>query len=278
MRKGAQMINILYGGNYKVFDGLLLSIMSMTKHCKEQLNIYVLTADVTELNPDYRPIEEQDAKFLDEYVKRVNPLSMVKIITLGKEFNTWISSSKNKLSSFTPFALLRLFADKVADLPDKIIYLDTDIMLNGNIKELFDYDIENYELGVVKDRYGHIFISPSYFNSGVLLMNLKKIRETKLFERVIDMCTIKKMGFPDQSALNKLCKHKLYLPRRFNEQGNTRKDTIIQHFSKRIWWFPFHTRNIKQWHIDLVHSKYKCHVYDDIYDEYLKIKEERKTK
>lgn len=273
--KGEQMINILFGGNYKVFDGILLTLMSMKKHTNEALNIYILTADVTELNPDYKPLTEQQRKILEDCIKTKNPESKVNLIQLGKEFNSWVMSSQNKLNQYTPFAFLRLFADTV-DLPEKIIYLDTDIMLNGDIKELFDIDISNYELGVVKDRYGRFFIKPSYFNSGVLLMNMKKIKEYNLFERVKEMVLNKKMGFPDQSALNNCCKLKLYLPRKFNEQGNPRKDTIIQHFSKRIIWFPFHTLNIKQYHIDKVHKKYKIFIYDDIYEEYTQLKEKIK--
>jgi len=265
------MINILFGGNYKVYDGILLTIMSMIKHCNEPLNIIVLTADLTEYNPEFKPIQEKDIKALDNLVKSKNPESKVTSIMLGDEFNNWVMNSENKLNQYTPFAFLRLFADKI-DLPDKVIYLDSDIMLNGNIKELFDIDISNHELGVVKDRYGCWFIRYKYFNSGVLLMNMKNIKESNLLEKVRNLCATKKMGFPDQTALNRLCKRKLYLPRKFNEQGNPRKDTIIQHFSKRIVWFPFHTINIKQYHIDKVHDKYKIFIYDDIYEEYKQFK------
>lgn len=264
------MINILFGGNYKVYNGILLTTMSMVKHCKDPININILTADLTEYNPEYKPIQDKDIQKLNEIVKNVNPVSSVKSIMLGKDFNNWAMSSENKLNQYTPFAFLRLFADKI-DLPDKIIYLDSDIMFNGNIKELFDYDITNYELGVVLDRYGKFFINPKYFNSGVLLMNMRNIKQSNLLEHVRNICSSKKMMFPDQTALNKCCKHKLYLPRKFNEQANPKKDTIIQHFSKRIFWFPFHTRNIKQYHIDDVHKKYKIFIYDDIYEEYKKI-------
>ena len=265
------MINVLFGGNYKVKDGILLCIMSMVKHCNDPINVTVLTADVTELNPDYKPVQEEDILLFDKILKNKNPNSCTNLIQLGKEFNTWATNGENKLSQYTPFTFLRLFSDKL-DLPEKIIYLDTDIMLNGNIKELFDIDISNYELGVVLDRYGKFFISPKYFNAGVLLMNMKNIKKSNLLEEVRNMCFYKKMGLPDQTALNRLCKKKLYLPRRFNEQANPKKNTIVQHFSKRIWWFPFHSRNIKQYHIDLVHEKYHIHNYDDIYEEYLKLK------
>ncbi len=266
------MINILFGGNYKVFDGILLCLMSMTKYCNEELNVFIFTADVSELNSNYKPLTEKHIEILNKVLKPINPHSKIILLKLNEEFNNWILSSSNKNNSYTPFAFLRLFADKVESLPEKIIYLDTDIMINGNIKDLFDVDIENYELGVVKDRYGHIFIRPKYFNSGMLLMNMKKIKENNLLEKVRNMCYKKKMAFPDQTALNKYCKNKIYLPRKFNEQGKIRNNTIVHHFSKKIKWFPiFHTTNIKPWQIKDVQKKYKCNAYNDIYDEYERI-------
>lgn len=267
------MINILFGGNEKVFDGILLCLLSMSKHTSEPLNIFILSAEITKLNPNFTPLKPNQIEILNQVVKKKNPNSNVKLIVLGNEFNNWILASKNKLNSYTPFAFLRLFADRIDEIPDKIIYLDTDIMINGNIKELNDIDISNYELGVVKDRYGHFFIKPNYFNSGMLLMNMKKIKENNLLENVKTICLNKKMAFPDQSALNKCCKKKLYLPRKFNEQGKLKNNTIVHHFSKKIKWLPFfHTTNIKPWQIEDVKAKYKCHAYDDVYDEYLKIK------
>lgn len=266
-------MNILFGGNYKVHDGLLLALLSMVKHTGEPLNIYILTADVQELHPDYKPITEEQRKLYEKIIKDRNPKSEVKLIQLGKDFNNWVMSSQNKLNQYTPFAFLRLFAAEVPELPDKIIYLDTDVMINGDISELWNIDISNYELGVVKDRYGRFFINPRYFNSGMLLINMPAIKESKLFERVREMCLNKKMGFPDQTGLNKCCKKKLYLPRKFNEQGNLRKDTIIQHFSNRFTIFPYiHVIKVKPWNIDLVHKKRKCFAYDDIYEKFNKIK------
>ncbi len=266
------MINILFGGNYKVFDGILLCLLSMTKHTNEPVNVYILSANLTELHQDYIPISEKDINILNNVVKSKNTKSKVTLILLENEFKNWISESKNRLSVYTPYAFLRLFADKL-NLPNKIIYLDTDIMVNGDISELYNTDISKYELGVVLDRYGRFFIKPKYFNSGVLLMNMQKLKESNLLENVRNRCSKKKMSFPDQDALNKLCKNKLYLPRKFNEQGKLKQDTIIQHFSKRIKWLPFfHTINIKPWQIKEVQEKYKCNAYNDIYDKYLEIK------
>ena len=267
------MINILFGGNYKVYDGILLCLLSMIFHTNEELNVFILTADVTELNKDFKPISEFSVNELENILKSKNPNSKITLIHLGKDFNDWILSSQNRLNQYTPFAFLRLFADKIDVLPEKIIYLDTDILINNNISELFNVDVSNVELGVVLDRYGKFFIKPNYFNSGMLLMNIKKIKQTHLLEKVRDLCSKKKMTFPDQSALNKFCKLKLYLPRKFNEQGNVRKNTVVQHFSKRFSLIPFfHTINIKPWQIEDVQKKYKCHNYDNVFNEYLKLK------
>ena len=227
------MVNILFGGNIKVFNGILLCLLSMIEHTNSALNIYVLTADVRELDKDFLPITNNQIDLLNKVVKTKNIESKVQLIQLNKNFNKWILSSSNKLNSYTPFAFLRLFADKIK-LPNKVIYLDTDIMINNNIEELYNIDISKYELGVVKDRYGHVFIRPKYFNSGMLLMNIKEIKKSGLFQKVREICSKKKMAFPDQSALNKFCKKKLYLPRKFNEQGKLLNDTVVHHFSKKL--------------------------------------------
>ncbi len=267
------MINVLFGGNYKVLDGLTLCLMSMVKHTDDALNIFILTADVSELNQDYKPITEINRVLLESIIKEKNPNSTVTLIKLEKDFNKWILSSQNKLSKYTPYTFLRLFADKIDEIPDKIIYLDTDIMLNGDISELFNIDISNYELGVILDRYGKIFIGRRYFNAGVLLINMNEAKQSNLFERTKELCLNKKMAFGDQDALNRCAKKIKFLPRKFNEQGNLRSDTVVQHFTKRFTLFPyFHTINIKPWHIDKVHKVRKNFNYDDIYERFSRLK------
>jgi lipopolysaccharide biosynthesis glycosyltransferase len=107
-------------------------------------------------------------------------------------------------------------------------------------------------------------------NAGVLLFNLAEVRKTGLFKKAREMCNNKKMAFPDQTALNKLNKKKYFLPRCYNEQYKLRKDTVIQHFSKSIRFFPFyHTVNIKPWQVDKIHDVYHLNAYDGVLYEYL---------
>ena len=210
------MINLLFAGNNKVFDGMLISLLSITKHTKEKINAYCLTMDLREVNPKFIPISNAQAMFLEQILKEGNEENTLELIDLTDMFKAEMLDSVNMRNHFTPYAMLRLFADKLPQIPDKIIYLDTDTIINNDLSELYNVDVENFELACVKDIYN--WTSPSrwgikdYFNSGVLLLNMKKIRETGMFERARKLCHDKKMLYPDQDVLNKTVKYKKILP------------------------------------------------------------------
>ena len=191
-------------------------------------------------------------------------------------FKDEMLNGTNMTTHYTPYIFLRLFADEIKELPDKILYLDADLVFYNNIKTLYDIDIENYDFAAVRDYFGKWFIDYKYMYSGVLLMNLKRMRKSKVLAECRKMCREKKMLLPDQTALNVKCKSKLCLPRKYNEQKERKEDTVIRHFSMTIKFFPyFHTLNIKPWHIDNIHNVYKINDFDDILEEYLKIKGEK---
>ena len=106
------------------------------------------------------------------------------------------------------------------------MYLDIDMMANDDISKLYDTDITNYEYAAVKEKYGSKIIAPDYINAGMLLMNMKKIKETKLLEKARKLIKRKKLIFADQSAIYYSTTKKLILPRKFNEQSKfDRKDS-----------------------------------------------------
>ena len=269
------MINIMYAGNDKTFDGLLISLLSVTKHHKQPINVYVLTMDYQEVNPTWIAFSEKHRKILETVIKRANEKSEIFIIDVKQQYADALLGSKNQATDYTPYCMLRLLADKVVELPNKILYLDYDTVACKDIQELWDIDITNYEFAGAKDYYGRFFINKNYLNSGVLLMNLDKIRETKLLEKCLDLLKVKKLILPDQSALHREATSKLIIDRKYNEQHKVYEDTVIRHFSMAINFFPFpRKQNIKSWHIEKVHKVLKCHNFDDILDEYLKIKGE----
>ena len=108
-----------------------------------------------------------------------------------------------------------------------------------------------------------------YINSGVLLLNMEKIKQTKLFERARERCVKRWMFMPDQSALNKLAQAKRIVPRKYNEQHQLYDDTVFQHFTTSFKFFPlFKIQTIKPWEVQQVHDVLGIHEYDDILNEY----------
>ncbi len=271
------MINILFCGNDKVFDGMMttmLSIFERTK-TKEPFNIYIYTMDVSDIKPQYLALSDEMANFLDKVAKTYNPDNKVTKIDVLDYYNKEFRNSPNESCYCSPYTLLRLFADIIPNMPDRLLYLDADLMFNGDIEKLWNIDINNVEYAAANDHYGKFLINPRYINAGVLLFNLKKMKETNLLGKARELIKKKKLTFADQSAIIRSTTKKKLISQRFNDQKFLYKKTIIRHFSKRLFWLPYpHTDNIKQWHVDKVHKVFKYHQFDDIYEKYFKLKEE----
>ncbi len=261
----------MYAGNARVFDGLLISCLSVAAYTKEAVTAYLLTMDYTEKNPAYTPLTEEQRAYLEEVLREANPDSRAVLLDLGELYRACLAGNPNEQSSYTPYCLLRLLADRVEELPGKVLYLDTDTVLCRDAGELFHIPLDGYELAAVRDRYGKFFFGPNYCNSGVLLMNLEMLRETGNLARACRACRDKKIFLPDQTAICRCIKRRKYLPGRFNEQKKRRDDTVVRHFSKTIRWLPFfHTRNIKPWHVEQVRNILHEHSFDDILENYNK--------
>lgn len=268
----------MFAGNSKVYDGLLIASLSIVKHCKEPITVFVLTMDLTEKDDSYLAINNEQIETLNKIYRSVNSDSSVLAIDVRDLYLSQLYNSPNEMTSYTPYALLRLLAEYIGDIPDKVLYLDADIVASGDISILYNINVDKYEIAGVRDYYGRFFFYPNYLNSGVLLMNMKKIRQTKMLSNALNMCKSKKVFLPDQTAINKYARKKKFLPSKFNEQKKLKDDTIIRHFSMTIKFFPkFRTQNIKPWNIDKVHSVLGITEFDDILDEYIRIISEDKT-
>ncbi|KAJ3531773.1 hypothetical protein NMY22_g8017 [Coprinellus aureogranulatus] len=94
---------------------------------------------------------------------------------------------------------------------ERLLYLDADILIRGDIHSLWDTDLEGCPIGAALD-IGHPF-GPSglpngssdikYFNAGVLLMDLTKIRSSGEMEALVETSKqMKNSTFADQDSLN----------------------------------------------------------------------------
>ena len=269
------MINLLFSGNSGVFDGVLTCMLSIFKRTTtdEPFRIFVYTMDVSRIKPEYTPISDAQIAFLDEIAKTYNAENEVLKVDVTDLYEMEFGGCPNEGAYCSPYTLLRLFADEIEGMPDKLLYLDVDILFNRDICLLYDIDVEDYEYAAARDHYGKYLINPNYVNAGVLLFNMKKIRETGLLAKARDLIKTKKLVFADQSAVIRSTTRKRMLPQRFNDQKFLHKHTVVRHFSKRLFYLPYpHTANIKQWRVSDIHRIFRYYVFDDILYEYIYLK------
>ncbi len=270
-------MNILFCGDGNIADGVIISTLSLLKNTKETLNIYILTATVERGSTHYKALPNKFAEQLTELVKEVNPENEVKLFNISHIFAKDLPVA-NMETRFTPCCMLRLYADLVDGLPDRLLYLDNDVICRLDPSEFYNMDMKGGELAGVLDYYGSWFFKRQlferdYLNSGVLLLDLGKIKETGLFKKCRERCRETEMCMPDQSAINKLTNKKIIVPRKYNEQRKLRKDTVFQHFTTSFRFFPWvHTVSVKPWNVEGMHKVLKLTEYDDILKTYLDIK------
>lgn len=127
-----------------------------------------------------------------------------------------------------PTGLLKFCIGDILRNVDKVLYLDGDILINSSLKTLYDANIENVYCAAVPDIGSVTMVgkalfrimqkNPHYFNSGVMLLNLKKIRKDGMMSKLFKIKeTLPDRSLMDQDALNiGFDKKILLLPCRFN--------------------------------------------------------------
>lgn len=268
-------VTVMYCGDSHMKDGLLISVLSLTEHVAAPLNVLVLTASLSNNEKSFSPLREEDMDEVRSVVRQANPAGRVRLLDITRLFNE-NPPTPNIDTRFTPYCMLRLYADLLPEVPDRVLYLDTDIVCRRPFEDFYTQDMDGRDLVAVLDYYGRWFfrrhywhVLPEYFNSGMLLLNMAQIRRDGLFERCRRMCSTKWMFMPDQSSLNKLCRNRIIAPRRYNDQRRFHEDTVFQHFTTSFRLWPIlHTVTVKPWQIEKVHSELGLHEYDGVLSDY----------
>lgn len=278
-------MNILFCGDRNVQDGLLIAVLSLLENTQEHLDIYVLTLDMSMNGRIYSPIEQTFVDYLNETVSaQYDDRLYTKLIDTTDLFKDETPDA-NLSTRFTPCCMLRLFADKIDEIPDRILYLDTDVICRRDFGDFYYQNMDGVEIAGVLDYYGSWFFRKNifkrdYLNSGVLLMNMCELRKTGLLSSCRHMCTTKQMFMPDQSALNKLSVSKRICERKYNDQRRLHSDTVFQHFTTHFRFFPYvRTENVKPWQTEEVTTI--LHIpdseYGALFAKYYDIKESMKS-
>ncbi|MEM7748221.1 MAG: glycosyltransferase [Pseudomonadota bacterium] len=187
----------------RYMPGALVSLYTALQHTHAKTFIVVTSAPDSEwLSPRiYGLFEERGAQLI-----AVESASILLDTMLGAT------------QRFPAEAFARFFAD---DLPvgdaSRALYIDSDVMVMGNLDSLLDYDLGDRCLGAAPDIHAiakgkllkqqqRIGLSSSdvYLGSGVLLIDLARYRQSSLRDQIASTLTERAghLIYPDQDALN----------------------------------------------------------------------------
>ena len=265
---------------YAIDDGyskfVAVSIKSLIMNANNNYNY--------DINVIYENLSEENAKKLKSL-----ETDNVKIILT--EMNQNLSMITDKLGNrlreytFTLTIFFRLFIPVMFPKYDKCIYIDADTVIPGDISRLYNEDLGNNYLGCIVDKstidneilasyFEEVVGIPrdKYINSGVLLMNSKKLRELKIDEKFLDLYT--KYGFdviaPDQDYINSMCYgHIKYLSDIYDAMPNPNnkevEKPVIIHYN--LFLKPWQYEKVQYYDYFWKYAKFTPY-----YDEILEIK------
>ncbi len=148
-----------------------------------------------------------------------------------------VKSIKSRFKNVYHFSVVtyyRLFIASLFPQYDKVIYLDCDLVVLGDVAELYHTELGDNILGAAPEQFVQstqefrqyardaVGVDPDgYVNAGVLLMNLKEFRGCQIEKRFVELITEYDFDLldPDQAYLNYLCFGKIHvLPNGWNKE------------------------------------------------------------
>ena len=219
-------IPIAFATDTNYFWALMVALESLQVNSSNEYNYDII---VLEEN-----LNENQIQLLQSYMKDKQNYS-VRLIDMAPILSKYGEELFYKREYWSRAIYYRLFLPELLPEHEKLIYLDVDLLLLGNIKDLFSIDLQDVLLGGVLDlslfrkkfiTYVKKIKQPiyPYINSGVLLMNLKKMREYNIVKKYIKILQHQPdLHYPDQDIINIVC------------QGNIKLLNIVWNYSN----FPF---------------------------------------
>lgn len=206
-------INIAFSINDNYCYYVFFTISMIKKHNKN-INVFVLTTDLSD-------VSKKKLKTLETENVTIN------FIDINKDKFTNLPLTMQGITVETYYRYL--LPEVLPDL-DKIIYLDSDLFINGDLRGIWDIDLEDYYLAGVNEidlvnRFPEYKIKLGFnledlfINAGVLVFNLHKMRQDNISEHLFSETIRLKdtIRFQDQDVINLALKGKIAeLPLAYN--------------------------------------------------------------
>lgn len=199
-----EQMHIAIAGNGKVLSGMELLIYSTMLHNRDVI-WHVMTGDLKVDNGDgtgtiYGGISETDCEWLRKIVKFCDYRSDLIRHDVSELYDQTIAMSVNRGSGFTPYTALRLLSDLAFPDLDTVFYLDSDIIVQGDIRPPYlqyrwsEYDYAAYTIPDACQGEGEMV-------GGVLVLNLRQCRKSGFLHRARKYYIANQYRWMDQEAL-----------------------------------------------------------------------------
>lgn len=289
-----EKIPVVFSINNGYVKQLATVIMSILKNSNAKFEFNVLHRDITcdnikKLESMLKTYSNAEIRFynISDYLKNQN---LEKFMSRRKDYNY--------ISIETYF---RFFIPDIFNQYDKVIYLDSDILVFSDLFDLYNIDLKNNYLGAIQDTFLELAVdnpkiktslhpkfsyseyfkkylhkkNNKYFNAGILLFNVKKMREDnitlKLFEFALKNSPLE---FQDQCVLNAVLENSTtYIDYRWNilkdlksyiNLFSKKKKIIFEEYYKNPYIFHYVWHN-KPW---LIHDDYNYSFVNEWWKHY----------
>lgn len=233
----------VYVGTRNLYEDMIPAVKSLLINSDVDV-IYLLIED--DAFPQYLP----------ECVKTIN--------VSGQTY--FPKDSPNVNYRWTYMTLMRAALTKVLPDVDVILSMDDDVIAMRDMSGVWDLPIDDYYYAAAEEPYkskgGKGYVCDYYGQMGVVLFNLKKLREDGKDDEVIRYLNTKKCPFVEQTAFNLNCQGGIYpMSAEYNMSNYTKKEGIpkIVHYAA-IWnWNTFsivnHYRGIPWEEVERIHNE-----------------------
>lgn len=189
-------VNVSLASDDKYCKYMATAMLSMLENTKAKINFFIFDAGIRQC------VKDKIAGMLKKYN------STIKYVTLDEKTLSLMPPTGSHL---TMAIYYRLFAASLIPEADRLIYTDCDTLCLGDIAELYNTDLDGNIMGGVLDgqssNHANRLGTERYFNSGVLVMDLKAMREQNIEQQFLDYIEKyhgdpRMMDFPDQDVIN----------------------------------------------------------------------------
>lgn len=191
---GAVDIALITDANYMDFTRVAINSAKQTKCPNSVYRFYVMTVDVSDSD-----VKALEALAGENVSIRILPQDEANLFYIR---DTHVSKA----------SLLKYYIAEALPELDKVLYLDSDVLVLHDLNKIFRNDVSDVYLAAVKDpswffENTHVLElnleeRGFYFNTGVLLMNLKKFRDDDLLAKLEDFTNNNFRTYMDQDAYN----------------------------------------------------------------------------